>query len=390
MSRIHLWVVVLSTGLVVAGSACGSASPAAATIKFANTSATSGTTAGGGDPATTVTTGTSEGGPGNDPSTTVSTGEVHYGETVKIDRSGFEKELKALNDNKQLQAASGGNGLSGAGKKTVDPRLAAGWLTAVIYDRLITHEFDKRHLKVTDGDNESAKSQLATQFGSPEVANAFPKWFQERLVSRNARAAAVRAALSGINLSDESVRQYYDSHKADFGQNCVAHILVKTKPEADSVLARLKGGEDFAAVAKAVSIDTGSGAKGGDLGCNPKGAFVPEFDQAASELPVGQLSDPVQTQYGFHILLVKERKDESFDGAKEQARAALNAETQAAFREFLSGAVNSVKVSVDKRYGSFEQPAAGQAPEVVPPVAPKPNSERTDNVPSSAPTQNGG
>jgi PPIC-type PPIASE domain len=389
MSRIHLWVVVLSTGLVV-GAGCGSASPSAATIRFADTSPTSGTTAGGGDPATTVTTGTSEGGPGNDPSTTVSTAEVRYGETVKIDRSEFEKELKALNDNKQLQAASGGNGLSGAGKKTVDPRLAAGWLTAVIYDKLITHEFDKRHLKVTDGDNESAKSQLATQFGSPEVANAFPKWFQERLVSRNARAAAVRAALSGINLSDESVRQYYDSHKADFSQNCVSHILVKTKPEADAVVARLKGGEDFAAVAKSVSIDTGSGAKGGDLGCNPKGVFVPEFDKAASELPVGQLSDPVQTQYGFHIILVKERKDEGFDGAKEQARAALNAETQSAFREFLAAAVNSVKVSVDKRYGSFEQPATGQAPEVVPPVVPKPNSERTDNVPSSAPTPNGG
>jgi hypothetical protein len=381
----HVSAVALAAVIVVGGAACGSTSPSAATIKFVKTSVASGSTAGSGDPATTVTTGTSEGGPGNDPSTTVSTDEVHYGDTEKVDRSEFEKELKALNDNKQLQAASGGSGLSGAGKKSVDPRLAAGWLTAVIYDKLITHEFDKRHLTVTDGDTESAKSQLATQFGSPEVANAFPKWFQERLVARNARAVAVRAALSGINMSDESVRQYYESHKADFSQNCVSHILVKTKPEADAVLARLKGGEDFAAVAKATSIDTGSGAKGGDLGCNPKGVFVPEFDKAASELPVGQLSDPVQTQYGFHIILVKERKDESFDSAKEQARAALNAETQSAFREFLAAAVTSVKVSVDKRYGSFQPPATGQAPEVVPPVAPKPNSERTDNVPTTQP-----
>ena len=377
-------VAGLAATVVMAGAGCGSASPSAATIKFAKTSVASGSTEGG-DPATTVTTGTSEGGPGNDPSTTASTGEVHYGDTVKVNRSEFEKELKALNDNKQLQAASGGNGLSGAGKDTVDPRLAAGWLTAVIYDKLITHEFERRHLKVTDGDTESAKSQMATQFGSPEVANAFPKWFQERLVSRNARAVALRAALSGINLSDESVQQYYESHKADFRQNCVSHILVKTKPEADAVLARLKGGEDFATVAKATSIDTGSGAKGGDLGCNAPGTFVPEFDKAAGELPVGQLSDPVQTQYGFHIILVKERKEEPFDSAKEQARAALNAETQSAFREFLAAAVTSVKVTVDKRYGSFEPPATGQAPEVVPPVVPKPNSERTDNVPTTEP-----
>jgi foldase protein PrsA len=375
--------VVALTAVLVGGAGCGSASPSAATIKFAKTSVASGATEGGAE--TTVTTGTSEGGPGNDPSATVSTEEVHYGDTVKVDRSEFEKELKALNDNQKLQAASGGSGLSGAGKKTVDPRLAAGWLTAVIYDKLITHEFERRHLKVTDGDTEAAKSQLATQFGSPDVANAFPKWFQERLVSRNARAVALRAALSGINLSDDAVRQYYESHKADFSQNCVSHILVKTKAEADSILARLKGGEDFAAIAKQSSIDTGSGAKGGDLGCNPKGVFVPEFDEAASTLPVGELSDPVQTQYGFHIILVKERKDEPFDSAKEQARAALNAETQSAFREFLAAAVTNVKVTVDRRYGSFAPPATGQAPEVVPPVAPKPNSERTDNVPTTEP-----
>ena len=361
-------VVALAAALVMVGAGCGSATPSAATIKFAKSTTTAGATE-----------------TGDSAATTSSTAKVDYGDTVKIDRSEFEKELKALNDNKQLQAASGGNGLSGAGKKTVDPRLAAGWLTAVIYDKLITHEFDKRHLKVTDSDSDAARSQLSTQFGNPNVANAFPKWFQERLVGRNARAVALRAALAGVDLSDESVRKYFEAHKADFSQNCLSHILVKTKAEADSVLARIKGGEDFAAVAKQVSIDTGSGAKGGDLGCNPKGVFVPEFDTAASELPIGQLSDPVQTQYGFHIILVKERKDASFESAREQARASLNAETQGAFRQFLQTAVSSVKVSVDRRYGTFEPPATGQAPEVVPPVVPKPNSQRTDNVPTTEP-----
>src|SRR2546423_3129991 len=143
--------LALSACLVMAAG-CGSASPSAATIEFLKTTTVGGATAVGGDSATTVTTGTSEGGPGNDPSTTVSTGEVHYGDTVKIDRSEFERELKALNDNKQLQAASGGQGLSGAGKKTVDPRLAAGWLTFIIQDRLINHEFELRHLKVNPSD----------------------------------------------------------------------------------------------------------------------------------------------------------------------------------------------------------------------------------------------
>ncbi|HKN90778.1 MAG TPA: peptidylprolyl isomerase [Acidimicrobiia bacterium] len=333
-------VVALSAGVVVASAGCGSLAPYAATVGF----------------------------------------PTH---PVKIDRADFEKELKALNDNQQLQAASGGNGLSGAGKKTVDPRLAAGWLTAVIYDKLITHEFERRHLTITADDTDAGKSQLTTQFGNPSVADAFPGWFQKRLVDRNARAVAVRSALSGIDLSDASLRKYYDAHQDEFSQNCLSHILVKTKAEADAALARIKGGEDFAAVAKSVSIDTGSGAKGGDLGCNPKGVFVPEFDKAASELPIGQISDPVQTQYGWHIILVRERKTATFDAAKEQVKAAVNAASQGAFRQFLQQAVTTARVTIDKRYGTFQPPATGQPPEVVPPRAPKPNTERTDNLPTT-------
>jgi len=351
-------VAALAAGLAVsvAGAGCGSASPSAAAVSF---------------PTKSVTTG--------------DTTPVLYGDPIKIDRSDFEKELKALNDNKQLQAASGGSGLSGAGKDTVDPRLAAGWLTAVIYDKLITHEFDRRHLKVTADDTNAAKSQLSTQFGNPDVANAFPKWFQTRLVDRNARAVSVRAALSGLDFSDDSAKKYFEAHKDEFSQNCLSHILVKTKAEADAALARIKGGEDFAAVAKAVSIDTGSGAKGGDLGCNPRGAFVPEFDKVAETQPVGQVSDPVQTQYGFHLILVRERKSADYETAKEQVKAALNAESQGAFRQFLQDAVTSVKVTVDQRYGTFQPPATGQPPEVIPPKVPKPNTERTDNVPTTQP-----
>jgi foldase protein PrsA len=345
--------------------ACGSAAPSAATVKFPKQAVAAGATS------------EEEGS-----STTASTGTVDYGDTVTIDRSEFERELRALNDNKPLQQASGGQGLSGAGKKTVDPRLTAGWLTFIIQDKLITHEFERRHLKVTPADTEEAKAQLSTQYGSDTTVNAFPKWFQDRLIERNARAVSLRTALSGVDFSDENLRKYFEAHKAEFSENCVNHILVRTKPEADAALVRLKGGEDFGAVAKEVSIDKGSAAKGGELDCTPRGSFVPEFDQAASELPVGQLSDPVQTQYGFHILRVRERKEATFDSAKEQVRALLNADTQTAFRNFIRQALTSARITVDKRYGTFEPPATGQAPTVVPPAAPKPKTERSDGSPT--------
>ena len=182
--------------------------------------------------------------------------------------------------------------MSGAGKKTVDPRLAAGWLTFVIYDKLITHEFERRRLKITAADTEAAKTQLSTQFGSPDIPGDFPEWFQKRILARNARAVALRGALSGVDLSDDSLRKYYEDHKAEYSQNCLSHILVRSRADATAVLARLQAGEDFAAVAKAVSSDTGSGAKGGDLGCNPRGTFVEDSTRRPASCRSGSCRSP--------------------------------------------------------------------------------------------------
>ena len=82
------------------------------------------------------------------------------------------------------------------------------------------------------------------------------------------------------------------------------HILVKTAEEAAAVEARLKKGEDFAKVAAEVSTDTGSKDKGGDLGWFGKGAMVAPFEESAFALTIGQISEPVQSTFGFHIIQV--------------------------------------------------------------------------------------
>ena len=311
-----------------------------------------------------------------------------------IDRAGFERELQALVDNKELQAASGGGStLAGSGKKTVDARVTAGWLTATIYDALITNEFEERKLSIGPSDREAASAQLANQFGNPNVAKEFPKWFRDLLVERNARAVAVRSALSGVDFSEAGLKKYYEAHTNDFGQTCLSHILAKTEAEAAAALTRIKGGEDFAAVAKEVSTDPGSGSKGGDLGCNPKGVFVPEFDKAANELPLNTVSELVKTDFGFHILLVRERRTQTFEEAKEETTAALNAQGQDAFRTFLDKAARSATVTVDKRYGKFES-SPDSAPQVVPPEVPAPATSRpqggTPGEDTSTPPSSGG
>jgi len=85
------------------------------------------------------------------------------------------------------------------------------------------------------------------------------------------------------------------------------HILVDKAEDAQKVLARLKAGEDFARIAKEVSLDIGSAESGGDLGWFPRGSMVPEFEEVAFKLQKGQVSDVVKSPFGYHIIQLIEK-----------------------------------------------------------------------------------
>ncbi len=116
------------------------------------------------------------------------------------------------------------------------------------------------------------------------------------------------------------------------------HILVETEEEANDVIARLKAGEDFAALAKELSTDPGSGANGGELGSVPKGRFVAPVEEAIFSLPIGQVSDPVESQFGWHVIEVLER------GEQELSPANYSQAQQAAFSDWLVATRNEAVI----------------------------------------------
>jgi len=136
--------------------------------------------------------------------------------------------------------------------------------------------------------------------------------------------------------TDQDARAYYDANPDQFQQpemRKVSHILVKTEEEANAVKARLDAGEDFATVAKEVSTDPGSKDKGGDLGEVPSenSGFVPEFEQAMDQLQPGEISDPVKSQFGYHIIRVESITPpgvQSFEDVLEDLKMGLLLEAQ--------------------------------------------------------------
>lgn len=130
-------------------------------------------------------------------------------------------------------------------------------------------------------------------------------------------------------ISDDDAKKYYDENPGLFSSTQIkaSHILVKDEDVAKQLRAELSADPStFADKAKALSIDKTSGAKGGDLGKFGQGRMVPEFERVAFALKPGEISEPVKTQYGWHIILLVERDDgerKPFDQVKEQIKTTL-------------------------------------------------------------------
>lgn len=148
------------------------------------------------------------------------------------------------------------------------------------------------------------------------------KVLMEDLLGQTAKEAATDAAMHKV---------YDDAAKAQKPEPEISarHILVPTEAEAQAALKRVKAGEDFAKVADELSKDPGS--KGGDLGWFTRDRMVPEFAEAAFKLEKGQISDPVKSQFGWHIIKVEDKRTKEFppfDQVKDQVASYVAQKSQ--------------------------------------------------------------
>jgi peptidyl-prolyl cis-trans isomerase C len=149
---------------------------------------------------------------------------------------------------------------------------------------------------------------------------------------RTLLAGEAIGAIMGETVSDEAVQAAYD---AQYGSQepgvewNASHILVGSEEEAQAVLDRLGSGEEFAALAQELSTDTGSGAQGGQLGWFGPGMMVPEFEQGVAGLEPGAVSQPVQSQFGWHVIRLEETRPQpvpTLDDVRGEIEAQLRQE----------------------------------------------------------------
>lgn len=151
-----------------------------------------------------------------------------------------------------------------------------------------------------------------------------------------------REIANKITVSESEMKSYYEAHKDEFKipeMVKASHILVrmdassseddrkKAREKAENILKKIKSGENFAKLASEMSEDPGSKTKGGDLGFFPRGRMIKPFEEIAFSMKPGETSDLVETQFGYHIIKVEEKKEasvETFNAAKERINQKLS------------------------------------------------------------------
>jgi parvulin-like peptidyl-prolyl isomerase len=146
-------------------------------------------------------------------------------------------------------------------------------------------------------------------------------------------------------LDEADVRKYFEAHKAEFEQVRARHILIRVQgspaavrpgqkdlteaealAKAQDLRKRIQAGEDFAQLARQESDDTGSAVKGGDLGFFRHGQMVPSFEEAAFAMQPGDLSEPVKTPFGYHVIKVEARESKSFEDVRPELERRMRPE----------------------------------------------------------------
>lgn len=178
----------------------------------------------------------------------------------------------------------------------------------------------EKEYKVTDKEIDAKVNDYKKQFGGEEGLQqalqengigdeqAFRKLVERELLAQ-------KAATDGVEVSEEELKKAFeDKYKEEVK---ASHILVTDEEAAKEVKERADKGEDFAGLASEYSIDPSSKDNGGDLGYFSKGMMVPEFDSVVFSLEVNKVSDPVKTQYGYHIIKVTDKKTNTFEDKKD-------------------------------------------------------------------------
>jgi foldase protein PrsA len=236
-------------------------------------------------------------------------------------------------------------------------------LTQLIQDQILSAAADELGVEVDEDEVDEQWDAVAESFGGEDelLAEIERRGVTEEQVRDQLRGIARRELLiehfaETADVEDDAVAEAYEEQRDERYRTAqVSHILVETEAEAIRILDELAAGEDFSELAGTYSMDDFSAARGGDLGENPRGAFVEEFDEAVWAAEEGELVGPVESDFGFHIIRVEEFTSTPLEDVEADIRLELGQlRAQEGLAEWFQQAVEGADVEVNPRFGEWD------------------------------------
>lgn len=209
-------------------------------------------------------------------------------------------------------------------------------LEALILEKMVLMEVESENVEITEEAIQEEYSVMIDSYGGEDAFQEALTYygFTDESVKNNIKMNLGIEALMEpyIEISEDEISQYFVQNKEEFDipeQVSASHILVETKDEADDIYKQLNDGEDFAKLAMEHSTDLSNAEQGGTLGFFGKGQMVAPFEEAAFNMEIGEISQPVETTFGFHIIKVEDKKEATeakLEDVKEEITDSLKKE----------------------------------------------------------------
>lgn len=206
-------------------------------------------------------------------------------------------------------------------------------LDIMISNEIIRQEAEKADIEITQAELDAELAEYEEQYGGAEgLATALEgSGLTEEDLEKEMKNFLRVEKLIGpeIEITDEAIETYFKENKEALGQSATveaSHILTETKEQAEEVSQKLADGGDFAELAAEYSIDTATAENGGELGSFGTGEMAPEFEETAFGMKADEISDPVQTDFGYHIIKVTDKTEATeatLEDSKEEIKEIL-------------------------------------------------------------------
>ncbi len=258
---------------------------------------------------------------------------------------------------------------------------AAQWLVSLIQNRAVEQIAKQRGVKATAEEKAAARTQFTSSSTSGKAYQELPKWLQTQISGAAALQSAVRSSLPQPS-TDAANAEAYQALVGDCASKAlVGHILVDTPELAQQATDELKKGTAFADVSKQISKDTTAAAQGGLLMCVGSSQWPqidPTFRTAAEATPVGTVSAPIQTQFGYHVIEVLELNE-----TNATPLVLASAKPEDPLAKVLTAFIAKAKITVNPQFGTLRR--QGGSFDIVPPTPKKPKSRPAPTVTSTRP-----